>query len=217
MANGNYSLSHLQSRVEEARTRHHRYISDLLRQYEDRQSWRQAHNVPVIGWCGMGRAGKDTAAEWWCKRTQTKYPGSASMVVLPIIADSIGITPEEAFAERHRHREFWIHWCHAFRYPDPTILVKMCLGGGDVAVGIRGKVELLTVRDTGVVDYLFWVDRDVPVDPTVEYAADDCTLVIPNRRGLAELYTRLEMLVLLTQTGGYSHLKGIPNGDETLP
>lgn len=196
-----YTLTNLVERAAEAKKKHKSYIDELLENYERRQRWRRKRAIPSVGYCGMGRAGKDTAAEFYCAHTGTKYPGSSSQMVLPIIATMVGISEEQAFAERHQHREFWIDACHAIRNPDFTLLLRMCLGAGDVAVGCRGRLELYhAVRDK-ILDVTIWIDNPrVPNDPTVEYGPEDCDFMVPNRGSHSELYSRIERVVSLMKT-----------------
>lgn len=192
----NYSMSNLLERARASRERFSNYIEERLALYESRNVYRSRNRVPVVAFLGMGRAGKDTAAEYFCHRAGITYAGSSSSMVLPIIADSIGISPERAWAERHQNRPFWIEWCHAFRHEDPALLVKMCLGVGDVVVGVRGKIELHDVQSKGVVGYSLWVDNPrVETDPTVEFSVADCDFSIPNYGGVTDLYRRIDVLV----------------------
>ena len=192
----NYLRENLLDRARASREKFRDYIDEKLDGFFRRQTERAARGVPVVAFLGMGRAGKDTAAEYFCHRTGLTYAGSASSMVLPIIADSIGIDPETAWNERHSYRQFWIEWCHAFRHDDPAMLVKMCLGSGDVVVGVRGKLELFCVQKQNLIDYSLWVDNPrVPVDPTVEFAVADCDFSIPNYGGVTDLYRRIDVLV----------------------
>lgn len=196
-----YSLNNLLARARSSRERFADYVQAKLSLFEIGQAARAARRVPVVAFLGMGRAGKDTAAEYFCLVTGLTYAGSSSSMVLPIIADSIGIPPEQAWEERHQNRKFWIEWCHAFRHDDPALLVKMCLGAGDVVVGVRGKIELHTVQQARLIDYSVWVDNPrVPVDPTVEFGVADCDFSIPNHGGVTDLYRRIDVLVRLLQT-----------------
>jgi hypothetical protein len=193
---GNYALDRLADRAREARQAHADYVKVQLDAYESRRAWRREHSVPAIGWCGHGRAGKDTAGEYVCARANTVYPGSCSRLVLPLLAHMIGVPEDQAWRERHDHRDFWIDACHAVRADDYAFLVKLCLGAGDTAVGIRGRLELEAVTRGGIVDLTVWVDNPrVLTDWTVEYGAGDCDLIIANHGTLLEFYRKLDRLL----------------------
>lgn len=197
----NYSFDDLMNRARASRERHADYVAARLDQFEEHRGRRRERRVPVVAFLGMGRAGKDTAAEYFCLRTGLTYAGSSSSMVLPIIADSIGVPPALAWVERHQNRQFWIEWCHAFRHDDPALLVKMALGAGDVVVGVRGKVELHAVQRDNLIDYSVWVDNPrAPVDPTVEFGPADCDFSIPNHGAVTDLYRRIDVLVRALRT-----------------
>jgi hypothetical protein len=202
----NYSFDDLLERARVSRERFADYVGELLRAYLERATRRAEKQTPVVAFLGMGRAGKDTSAEYFCLKTGLRYAGSASSMVLPIIADSIGVPPTQAWEERHQNRKFWIEWCHAFRHDDPTLLVKMSLGAGDVVVGVRGKIELHFVQQQKLIDYTVWVDNPrVPTDPTVEFGMADCDFSIPNHGAVTDLYRRIDVLVRMLRT---PHLSG---------
>jgi len=197
----NYSLDNLMARARASREKFADYVAAKVAAYEVNQIARACRRAPVVAFLGIGRAGKDTASEYFCLTTGLTYAGSSSSMVLPIIADSIGVPLERAWAERHQNRKFWIEWCHAFRHDDPALLVTMALGAGDVVVGVRGKIELHSVQQRKLIDYTVWVDNPtVPDDPTVEFGVADCDFSIPNRGGVTELYRRIDVLVRMLRT-----------------
>jgi len=203
----NYTTTDIEARAVAAREAHRDYIADLETKYHQRCDWRKERKILPIGVCGYGRAGKDTAAEYLCAHTDMQYPMSASWVVLPMIAHMIGIPKEEAWKVRHDHREFWIAACHAVRGRDYGFLVRMCLGAGDIAVGIRGRLELDEVARTGVVGMTLWIDNPrVKPDITVEYGPDDCDIMVPNHGSRLDLYARLHKLLRLLHSGAFTKI-----------
>jgi len=146
---------------------------------------------PVIGFMGYGRAGKDTAGEWLGNNSDLKYIGSSSNVVCPYIAAALGISEEEAWATRHKNREFWKTWCDEFRKNDYARMCRLILERGDIVIGLRDKKEIECCRAEGLVDLFVWIDRPVEVDPTVTFGPDDCDVVIRNYGTLDEFYTKL--------------------------
>jgi hypothetical protein len=204
----NYSLDDLEGRAAAARAAHRDYLEGLAARYVERCRWRQERRIIPLGICGMGRAGKDTAAEFLCGHTEMVYPRSASWMALPLVAHMAGVAVERAWAERHQHRSFWINACHAIRGKEYDLLVRMCLGAGDIAVGIRGRLELDEAVRSGVVGLTLWIDNPrVPVDHTVEYGPEDCDLVVPNHGSRLELYARLHKLLRLLHGGAFTQVR----------
>lgn len=143
---------------------------------------------------GNGRAGKDTCGAWFGEHTNLKYVGSTSEVVCPLIAQELGISPEEAWNSRHNNRQFWYEWCNEYRKEDPAKLAKYCLSRGDMVVGLRDKIELYACKEEDLFDLIIWVDRDVPEDKTVTFSREDCDIMISNRGSFEELYGKLARL-----------------------
>lgn len=170
------------------------YVRELIDKYDNRQKARKSQGTPVVAFCGWGRSGKDTAAQWWCRTSGLTYVGSASRIVLPLVAHMAGDDEEHCYAVRHDNKEFWIEACHALRRLDLTLLVRMALGAGDVLVGVRCGKELHEARRLGMFDYSYWISRQVPRDKTVEYGERDCDAVLDNNGAIGALYERIERL-----------------------
>lgn len=202
----NYELVDLVSRAASALKTHSDLVEQSHTAYADRTSFRRSHGIKVLAFCGFGRTGKDTAAEWWCKTAGLTYCGSASKMILPVIATMVGDDPDAVFAARHEQHEFWRLACHAIREHDLTLLVRLCLGSGDVWVGPRCGKELFEARRLGMYDYSYWVKRPVRPDPTVEYGEEDCDAVLLNNASVHSLYERIERLY---QFAGGSFKQGV--------
>lgn len=187
----NYSLDGIAERAQVALERHRGYVAHLEERYLAETERRRRQVIPALAVVGMGRAGKDTAAEFLAGRFHLKPVRSSSLTAKPLVAHMVGGDPEVVYAERHQHREFWIHACNQLRATDLTRLARWCLGACDHAVGLRGKTEFEAVMAQGVCDLSVWVDRDVPDDPTTEFPRDFCDLVIENRGTLAEFHAKL--------------------------
>lgn len=149
---------------------------------------------PVLAILGYGRCGKDTCGQWLGEHTPLVYAGSSSNVVVDLIAADLGVTPEEAWADRHRNRAYWKQWADNYRKDDPTKLARLCLQRGDLIIGLRDVVEFRACRDANLFDIAIWVNRDVPVDPTVTFSRDDCDIVVDNNSDLDTLARRLKNL-----------------------
>lgn len=211
MAEPNYSLDDLPTRAAEAKQAFSAYVADLLAKFEQRRERRTKLNLPVLAFCGYGRAGKDLSAEYLSKHVPNiVYPNSLSRIVLPLIAHMARDSQEHAWEHRHSVRDFWIEACHAVRGSDYTLLLRMSLGVGDVVSGIRGLFELDVVKQTQLADALIWVRNDrVEVDKTVEYGENDCDFTLVNNGSRLELFARVRKLVSLLQKG---YFKGNEDG-----
>lgn len=192
-----YSLSMLSDRAAVARAYYRDYLANLEELYENRRGVRRLDGVPAVAFCGMGRSGKDTSAEYVCAKMGIMYPGSASRLALPLVAHMAGTTSTNlVWNQRHDHRVFWINACNALRENDLTLLARMCLGAGDVLVGPRAKPEFDAYVAQGIVDWTVWIDNPrVPSDITVEFTAGDCDLMVPNHGTKEELFAKWDKLM----------------------
>lgn len=150
--------------------------------------------LPKIAICGHGRSGKDTAGRWLAENTPLRLGLTTSQVIAPVIAAEDGVSVEVAFARRHQERERWFRRGNELRRNDPAYLVRGCLAGGEIAVGLRNADEIEAARAEGLIDLFVWVERDVPRDPTQTFDASLCDVVILNNGTLAEFHERLRAL-----------------------
>ena len=202
-------LSQLRSEVAKLKEEKAPLIEEMLARYELNRELIVAAGFPVIAFCGHGRSGKDLAAKWLSSTYGVRYVGSVSYAVSPLIAVSLGVSREEAFENPHDDRMYWFEWCNALRRDDPSLLVKLTLAENDMVAGIRGDVELHACKSQGVVDLVIWVDNPrVEIDPTVEFSADDCDLVIRNTGGRLAYFSRLK---LLCDYLGFKDIKNVKN------
>lgn len=138
------------------------------------------HKVPIIAFCGHGRAGKDTCCEILRDNFHYPFDGSISKAVTHIVSEVTGYDPQEVYEQRHTQRMWWYDFCNELRASDPTLLVRLTLQRSACISGIRDKHELIACRDQGVIDYAIWVDRDVEPDPTLTYGPEECHFFVTN-------------------------------------
>lgn len=157
--------------VEEAAAACAEYVGTLEEKYQQRSALRARKGFPVIGYMGWGRSGKDEAAQILARCSELQYGGSTSTVATPLIASALGISEEQAFAERHDNRMFWFDFCNMYRRKrGGDVLARYLLGLGDIVAGLRDREEIYAVSNNHVVTHLVWVERPgVPCDPTVAY------------------------------------------------
>lgn len=157
---------------------------------------------PVIAWCGMGRAGKDTAAEYARDKFGLVYAGGSSWVGRVYMAKRLSedegrlVTPDEAYANRHKDRDKWYRYLNEYRHGDPTRLLRECLIYSDMICGPRDGFEMVTACKEGLIDLAVWVENPrAPVDKTVTFTVDDCDVVVHNNGTHELFYRRLDRLI----------------------
>jgi hypothetical protein len=145
-----------------------------------------------ILFCGYGRAGKDEAAIFLGRITQLSYAGSFSWAGLPHMAKVLGLHPCQAWEQRHKDRQFWKDELDKLRLTDQCYLARLVVASGDIAAGLRDKIEIDAVRAEGLFDRFVWIDRPgTPKDPTVTYGPEDCDETIVNDGSLEQYHAKL--------------------------
>lgn len=164
--------------------------------------------LPRLALCGPGRSGKDEAAKWLTQNTMMRFGKSTSEVIAPYRAAELGVSVEEAFANRHQERVVWYELGNRLRERDAAFLARECLKGGELVVGIRDREELLAVKKEGLVDLCIWLDRFVEPDPTMKYGPELCDLIITNYTTLEDFHDKLKALA---KAAGW-YLNSLPGG-----
>lgn len=194
----NFSLYCLDERAQAAKRALSHLTQETEAAYERSCQRRKAEGIIPLAISGMGRAGKDTAAEYISRVTQNRvrYSGSASWRGMPYLAHMVGTTPEELYQIRHEHRDFMIAAFHALRADDIGFTARQALAQSDMIVGVRGMLELEFLSRTGMIDLSVWIDNSrVSPDKTVEYGAEDCDVVVHNHGARLDFFRRLHRLV----------------------
>lgn len=190
-----YSFDNLKERAAAAVLALRPYIEEKLAHEQRLRADRKARGLPTLAILGHGRAGKDTTATYLCWCLGLRYDGSSSDRLSMFVAHMTGLTRDEAFKDRHAHRDFWYAAGHAIRENDLTLLARMTLGAGDMCVGLRGRDELLACQERGVVDLSMWIDNSrAAKDPTVDFTYQDCDIMVPNHGTIDELHRKLDRL-----------------------
>lgn len=141
---------------------------------------------------GLGRAGKDTAGEYLESISNLKFAGTTSKYLAPFVAKRMGVSPYEAYRDRHKNRDEWYRIGNEIREDNPGILIRQSLEHGDIVGGVRDWEEIVVARQQSLVDLIVWIENIwVPVDPTVKFSARECDLTIPNNWGIDEFRGRL--------------------------
>lgn len=147
---------------------------------------------------GEGRAGKDTACEYFASITNLKFAGTTSKYLCKHMAKILDLPEDVAYARRHESdamRTLWFNEANKLREKGPTTLVMQALACGEITGGIRDLEEIRACQREQVVDLIVWVEnKRVKKDPTVKFTAADADLVIENNGMLEEFYEKLYKL-----------------------
>lgn len=105
-----------------------------------------------------------------------RYAGSFSWAALPHMAKVLKVHPQIAWERRHENRQFWYEELNRLREHDPAFLARMVIRSGNVAAGLRDRLELEAVKAARLFDSIVWVHRPgFPTDSTVTFSRNDAT------------------------------------------
>lgn len=151
------------------------------------------NGLPKLLFVGRGRSGKGEAGLWFAKHTNCVYAGSLSWVNADKIAADLGVSVEQAYAERHQNRNYWRAWLDKYREGDESRLCRDALEKGNITDGTRALAELKAVRAGKMFDLIIWIERaEAPHDPTLEFGPEGADVVINNNDSLEAYHERLE-------------------------
>jgi hypothetical protein len=131
---------------------------------------------------GHGRSGKDTAAEWFHRHTTIRYGVGTSWIICEHVAAATGRSVQDVFDHRHGDRPTMRRIGDELRESDPAYLARETLKRGDIANGIRARIEIEATQRERLVDLTIWIDSDVPEDPTLEFDASVADIIVHNPR-----------------------------------
>ena len=121
---------------------------------------------------GHGRHGKDTVCEIMRDHYGYTFESSSSFfskfLIYDLLKDKYGYKSErECFGDRHNHRDEWFKIICDFNVPDGARLGREIFKQNDIYCGLRNKREYFAMKNTGVFDYVIWVDRSdhLPLEP----------------------------------------------------
>lgn len=151
--------------------------------------------LPKLLICGPHLCGKDQSCLWLSQNTPYRFRGTTSFFLKKYVAEKQGVTEEVAYATRHQHSMLWKRLGDELRETDPGVLMRDALEGADITGGIRSHHEVDYARRERLFDLILWIDRPgLDNDPTIEFNASDCDLVVPNTADLSALYGRWAVL-----------------------
>jgi hypothetical protein len=170
-------------------------------------------NPRRIVFCGHHDAGKDEAAKFLCAAYHgLEYGGSISHYLAEYVASRLGIDVGILRGpNRHDYAMEFFRLGEEARNDDPGRFLRKALAAGNVVTGIRDPREITWGRTNGEVGLFVWVDRPVPVDPTMQrYGADLCDVTIMNHGTLAGFHRTLKRWA---DFSGFRRLDRRPSGD----
>ncbi len=152
-----------------------------------------------IAICGPGRSGKDVAADYLAEITPLRYKAGTSYWARHLVFDWMTAAgygyadADDCWNDRHAHRQLWAQIIGEYNAKDPVQLYRDCLQDQDILTGLRWRHEMLVCRAAKLVDLWAWIHRPgVCHDPTMEYEAKDCDVVIANDGTLEQFYAKLD-------------------------
>lgn len=144
---------------------------------------------------GPGRCGKDTALEICERLSILRSAGTFSRYLTPYVAREMGVSEDAAYAARHQNREEWMRIGTELRRDDPTILARLAFANGDMSGGVRGRSEIIAITQQRLTDLIVWIDRDVPIDPTMEFGHEWADVRIDNNGSVESFEYTLRRLM----------------------
>lgn len=158
----------------------------------------------IIAVCGYGTHGKGTSAAYICLKTGLRYKEStseaAARVVFEELKDQYGYaTKEEAWNDRHNHRDEWADTIWTYNEPDGLTLYREMLEHNDILEGVRRSSELQALKRHRVIDMAVWIDalkrKPREASSSCQVRAEDCDHVIDNNGTLDDLKINLDRLI----------------------
>jgi hypothetical protein len=145
---------------------------------------------------GHGRCGKDTVAEFLAETPWFKYVAGTSWwarhLVFSKMPPCVYADAKACWMDRHNHRAAWANIIGEYNQKDPVALYRDCLAEQNVLTGIRWRREMQACRAAKLVDLWLWVERPgIPSDPTQEFTASECDLVLLNDGDVDALHKKV--------------------------
>lgn len=152
--------------------------------------------------CGLGRHGKDTAAEFLRDSLGMRFVSSSMFacknVVFPTMQAMYGYaTPDECYSDRRHHRPEWYELIRNHTRYDPARLAREILKENDVYCGMRSSEEFSASKD--LFTLTIWVDANDRLGVTegtdsCSITKDMCDVVIDNNGSPEQMKNSLRSL-----------------------
>ena len=153
---------------------------------------------------GMGRHGKDTVAEILRDEFGIQFSSSSyaayEIFIYDLFKEKYGYTSiEEAYEDRHSHREELFKLIQDYNKDDRTRLAKDIVERTGMYVGMRCSKEVEACIQNKVFDLIIWVDASERVDYVEDSSSITVTkahadVIIENNGTLEELHRKVTTL-----------------------
>lgn len=140
------------------------YIQESY-EYYIRRKYKEFERVkPKLLIIGHGRHGKDTVCEILKQDFNFSFESSSSfcneLFIYKQLKNKYNYKDaQKCYEDRHNHREEWYNAICAYNHPDAAKLGRAIFQKHDIYCGLRNKKEYFAMKNTGVFDYVIWVDR----------------------------------------------------------
>lgn len=181
-------------------------VERLMKMYEK-------HSIKTKKWLliGLGRHGKDTAAEYLRDKHNYIFTSSsmyaAEKFVYNSLKDVLGYGSfEQCYEDRHNWRELWYQLIKAYNSKQGSrIASEMIADGYDMYVGMRDDGELTQCKKECLFDIIVWIDAEERLGVTeskesCKVTKEDAHVIIYNNTTLEDLYSQLDALVTVVES-----------------
>jgi hypothetical protein len=155
---------------------------------------------------GHGRHGKDTVSEILRDHFGLTFQSSSQfccdLFIFDELKDKYGYkTSKECYDDRHNHRSEWFDLICDYNKNDLARLGKALYEQYDVYCGLRNKHELGSLKRTGIIDAVIWVDRSkrepLESNKSMTITKDMADYCINNNGTLEELQVNVYNLMFM--------------------
>lgn len=143
---------------------------------------------------GHGECGKDSVANAISSRYGLSFKGSISWYMKAHVAKELEVSEMTAWDSRRDNRHLWRDSIDAYREGDPARIIRECFKLADIVTGVRPAEEMESALAEGLIDCVIWVERNVPIDPTLELNKEVADVIIDNTGSLADMYLAVHNL-----------------------
>ena len=160
--------------------------------------------IPKLLIVGMGRHGKDTVAEILRDRCGMEFSSSSfaayEIFIYDLFKEKYGYTSiEEAYEDRHNHREELFKLIQDYNSEDRTRLARGIVNSTGMYVGMRCALEVEACIEKAVFDLIIWVDASERIDyvepsSSISVTKEHADIVLTNNGTLEQLEAKVVKL-----------------------